>query len=453
MKLLLAAIGALIAALSIALLGVAAFAPPDDVVFRPSKSERHFEVHRTESGEPAYSLNFVEFDDEGAYADGPGQKEAAVAALRGHIASEVDREVNGTIVLVYVHGLNHNAHTLDDNVGCFAELLDATATMQRPRRVGVAGVYIGWPGRAYDSDALNSVVAYYGREAAADRIAERGDLLDLFTAISRARHQSKSRHTRLVIIGHSLGGRAAYLALRPIMQRNLDEALQGRMGERSVIPIADVTVFANPAFSADEHRTMHRLMSASATGPTVAPSFILMTSTGDEVLKRAFQISQKFSSFFRGDYLLDDAARWEAAGHHTPYLTHDLRIEDGRFDLPTADDDRRCPRFVASELEIVRGMARASSIEELYRISGVVHRDDAGNGKYRTTLRRIRGRSSGDAMVLRVDDQIVPSHNDIFTTPMVDFVARILNCSYGDAKCAEQLDRLEEIGLDGTVYR
>lgn len=436
----------LVIVLAAGVFAMAIFAPPDNSVFRPSGSGRASEQIRKVrvNGEDySYPLYFVEFDDEGFYAD-RGQKTAVLDAVRKSIADEAHNtdsgsRVNGTVILLYVHGLNHNAREKDDNVSCFGELLDATVMMQRPRRVNVVGVYVGWPGLIYDNSNLNAVVAYLGREAAADRIAERGDLLDLFTNISRARRQSNSKHTRFVIIGHSLGGRAAYMALRPIMQRSMDEGSPS-LDKR----IADVTVFANPAFSAVEHSSLNRIISGAAPDSNTIPRFIVLTSESDEVLRGAFQASQKLKSFFRGDYGLNDQLRWTAVGHHLEYLTHDLRLEQGNYSNP--EGKGACPRFSANELEIIKGKKRTLNEQELYNFATIKHYIN-GKMAYQTTLRRVSGRVGGEAMVIQVDEKIIPNHNDIFTTPIVDFIVRVLNCGYHEAYCRETLASLEEIDL------
>ena len=352
--------------LTTAVLALFVFAPPAVDLFRPAgpgSENKQIRGVSFQSVEYSYPLYFVEFDDEGFYAD-HGQKDAVLDAVEASITEEKEGSASGTIILLYVHGLNHSARDGDDNVSCFGELLDAVAMMQRPRNVNVVGVYIGWPGLVYDNSNLNAVIAYLGREAAADRIAERGDLLDLFTNIGRVRYESESPHTRFVIIGHSLGGRAAYLALRPLMQRSMDKGFSD-IRERT----ADVTVFANPAFSAVEHSSLRRIMAAVEPTAKSFPRFILLTSEADEVLLGAFQASQKFTSFFRGDYTLNDGLRWTAAGQYPEYLTHDLRLEDGEYANPEGDGP--CPRLSASELEIIKGRTRAQSEAELYDFSGV----------------------------------------------------------------------------------
>ena len=448
MKWVLIACGALTVLLLSLILAFGIFAPPEVALHRAIDVAAR-RVSDSVGAAP-YSLHFVELDDDGYYADGQTQKQAVLESIQEQIAAE-KRAALGTLILLYVHGLNHDASEGDENVACFDELLKAIARMQAPRRVQVAGVYVGWPGRVYDSANLNSVLAYFGREAAADRVSERGDLLDLFSSLSRERWRSASKHTRFIILGHSLGGRATYRALRPIMQRSMQErAAKAGLEDPTQRPIADVTVFANPAFSADEHRTMHRLMTSSDAGPSTVPRFILATSERDEVLLGPFQVAQQLLSFFRGDYTLDQTERWEAAGQYTPYLTHDLRLEGGDFANPPGRG--RCPTMSAEELGIFKGKGRLQDPAEPYQFATINHYSGDGAVAYSTKLRRIaRGSQGGESMVLRVDEKIIPNHNDIFTTPMIEFIVRILNCTYpgADKLCERQLESLDSPTVDG----
>ncbi|HMB72620.1 MAG TPA: hypothetical protein VKQ06_03540, partial [Gammaproteobacteria bacterium] len=253
---------------------------------------------------------------------------------------------------------------------------------------------------------------------------------------------------------HSLGGRATYMALRPIMQRFIDRpaTVEEPVTDEEVVPslrerIADVTVFANPAFSAVEHKSLQRMMSSIQPESDAIPRFIMLTSESDQVLRRAFQVSQKMKSFLRGDYGLSDPLQWTAAGHHLPYLTHRLSLEGGSYSNPEGDGD--CPGLSANELEIVKGGSRVQYEQELYNFAVIQHYEDDEEA-YRTTLRRVSGGAGGgEAMVIEVDEQIIPNHNDIFTTPSVDFIVRVLNCSYNEPACTDALANLDEIPEDG----
>ena len=105
-----------------------------------------------------------------------------------------------------------------------------------------------------------------------------------------------------------------------------------------------------------------------------------------------------------------------------------------------------CPRLSANELEIIKGKTRVRNEEELYNFAVIEHYTN-GKKAYQTTLRRVSGRASGEAMVVQVDEKIIPNHNDIFTTPIVDFIVRVLNCGYYEAYCRKTLASLDEIDL------
>src|SRR5262245_46953429 len=70
-----------------------------------------------------YSYGYVEFDGLGNYA-APAQVESLLKDLTASTARA------DTVILLFVHGWNHDARTGDTNVACFEELVKATAIMQ-----------------------------------------------------------------------------------------------------------------------------------------------------------------------------------------------------------------------------------------------------------------------------------------------------------------------------------
>jgi hypothetical protein len=100
----------------------------------------------------------------------------------------------------------------------------------------------------------------------------------------------------------------------------------------------------------------------------------------------------------------------------------------------------------ADELEIIKGKARAQSEAALYNFGVIEHFAEAKK-EYQTTLRRFSGRDAGESMVIQVDEKIIPNHNDIFTTPIVDFIVRVLNCGYAEQLCRSTLKNLDVIDL------
>ncbi|QDF97951.1 hypothetical protein CJ010_16135 [Azoarcus sp. DD4] len=278
-------------ALAVALLlvfSVAAYRPPAQTVHRPAAQMDYAVRHDAEAGDAAgtarssYSMAFVELDDDGLLAE-PAQVERLLADL-GQKLAQAD-----TTILLYVHGWNHNAALDDDNVLCFGELARAAALMQAGYRSrngaprAVYAIYVGWPGVVYRREAFNKAFTFFGRQAAADRIGERGDLLHLFSRIARLRdqHQSGGAGAKFVIVSHSLGARLTYKALRPVMQSSVSDG-----EDRRYALLADVAVLVNPALSADEHAVLAKLVGRAPVAGEArrAPRFVIATSERDEVL-------------------------------------------------------------------------------------------------------------------------------------------------------------------------
>ena len=368
-----------------------------------------------------YGLAFVEFDDEGSLAD-----RAQLALLLADLRARTARA--DTTILLYVHGWNHNAGIHDSNVACFNELLKATAIMQAgyksedqrtPR--AVYGIYVGWPGVVYDNDKLNTALTFFGRQSAADRIGDRGALLTLFSDIGEIRNLRNRTRTKFVIVAHSLGARMTYKALRPIMQR---AAYETRTDQSSFV--ADVAVMVNPALSADEHTERAALIAAQAAQGSAGdtPAFVIATSKDDEVLGGIFPWSQKVASFVRGDYTFANRRRAAPVGLYDEYVTHTLDLEGVYENSPGGNG---CPTLNHKELEIVKGKNRTVSAEELYDYRLIKHYDVANHETYRTVLTERDGRGNGSIMVVEVSGQIIPNHNDIFTSPFTDFLSRVIN--------------------------
>ena len=416
------------------------FKAPERLLHRPPEAQPDFVKTATHVSEGvsvpfSYSYAYVEFNDKGDFAD-ETQVDLVLADLRARVAQ------TDTVILVYVHGWNHDARENDTNVACFDELLKATAIMQAaytarggktPR--GVYGVFVGWPGLVYDD--VRQLATFFGRQSAADRVGERGDLLNLFSRISRIRHETVSRtakspQTKFVIVSHSLGARLTYRALRPVMQSAMSD-------NHSRSPfLADIAVMVNPALSADEHASLARMVEHQTQPGTdrAQPRFVIATSESDEVLQNHFVLSQRAAGWIRGEFKpAADPSVWPI-GLYDAYLTHTLKL--------TGEYSRRagraaCPTMNHEDLEIVRGKRRVKQEAELYDYRVVRHYDERGHETHRTTLEETGRNSPGPLMVVKVAQQIIPNHNDIFTSPFVDFVSRVINAGlYGPRNATDQ---------------
>lgn len=396
---------------------------PEQTLYRTEAKQNYSPIYssRDSTNSYSYSLSFVEMNDEGLFVE-----QAQVDRLLADLQSKISH--TDTTILLYVHGWNHNASTGDTNVACFEELLKATAIMQStylssdhvsPR--AVYGIYVGWPGVVYAKDWLNTTLSYFGRQSAADRVGERGALLELFSKIGELRDQSGPHETKFVVISHSLGARLTYKALRPVMQHSAYEP-----GNEKKPFVADLSIMVNPALSADEHTALAALIKKQAEQETVKaqPGFVIATSEKDEVLSGIFPFTQKLASFVRGDYMLADKRRTLPLGLFNDYVTHFLKLE-GRYDNSRGGSG--CPTLKYDKLEIVNGKKRVKSAAEFYDYNVIKHYDSGGNEIYRTVLTESSNRSRGAIMVVKVSGDIIPNHNDIFTSPFVDFISRIIN--------------------------
>ena len=91
----------------------------------PGSQAIQHRFYRTSDGQEGdYYLSFVEFDDQGWFADREQMK--ALFALLKDIEKK-NKETNGhTLIQVYAHGWKHNANACDNNVRCFSRLLERT---------------------------------------------------------------------------------------------------------------------------------------------------------------------------------------------------------------------------------------------------------------------------------------------------------------------------------------
>jgi hypothetical protein len=77
--------------------------------------------------------------------------------------------------------------------------------------------------------------------------------------------------------------------------------------------------------------------------------------------------------------------------------------------------------------EIVKGKKRAENEAELYEYRIIKHYDESAKETFRTVLTESENRSIGPTMIVKVSGDIIPNHNDIYTSPFVDFISRVVN--------------------------
>lgn len=336
---------------------------------------------------PLYELVFVEVDDQGVLWK---RRDAAYALDHVHAAVTANGSA-GAMMLTFVHGWKHNAAPEDSNVGLFRAILQSLAVMEAslatnegraPRKI--IGTYVGWRGYPITSTLGLWNLSIYDRKKTAEIIGSRG-LLEVLARLEGIRDEEVEQErralaqrvelkerfapTRLITIGHSLGGTVLYHALGEVFHERLASA-PGMLTEQPrpnvdvvVHGYGDLTVLINPAFEALQFNAVRdALLDIPQFGLAQRPFLAFLTSEADKATKVLFPLSRftrnlKDAYRQRGDpdLPLDERkADITAIGHYVPFRSHALSIVDGAFDGKAENASFRGWIAGAPSLQVVR---------------------------------------------------------------------------------------------------
>src|SRR5260370_4774121 len=202
---------------------------------------------------PGYTIAIVEFDDQGRFWD--RRQVAALEAEMTKEASQADEAAVSTIV--FVHGWRDDARVCDKALVAFREFVRRIATDdlgKLPGRHPLIGVFLAW--RGYSSYVWPlEYFSFVGRKYTSARIGY-GDVPELLAYLDSFRRElnaSRKEPSRLVVIGHSLGGTIVFEALANIYKARLAEAWPGRdvNGKSAVVSgFDDLVLLLNPTLEA-----------------------------------------------------------------------------------------------------------------------------------------------------------------------------------------------------------
>lgn len=333
-----------------------------------------------------YHLSFVEFDDQGWFAD-----RRQMDALFGLLDRLEEQNDGSTLIYVYAHGWKHNASSCDNNVICFSRLLERTDLVQRvqaemvdlenpPPPRNVVGVYIGWRGLPFNG-VLNNL-SFWSRKDAAERVG-RGGVFELLTrlkdyrdnrfkdyCVNQLNHGSQenllenfpdcakydaakdlvrtstpSREpTQLVITGHSFGGQVIYSALsHALMERaaKTSNNASGLQYERAE-SFGDFVMLVNPAFEGSIYEPLFQIATNRCYDPEQKPVMAIVTSEADDATGKAFPLGQTLGRLFQHAKSSEqkDSMR-KSIGHNDRYLTH--RLSSDGIKAKEVEDQSPCP--------------------------------------------------------------------------------------------------------------
>lgn len=409
------------------------------VPYRLSKGEAHvdcstdaeraknrcFERTPEISTKPAYTLHFVELDDQGWQY--PRRKDAGYTDAMGSAHEQIDRAIGDlsgwltagerVMLLVFVHGWKHGARHDDRDVQRFREILSDAALVveltREPRKV--VGIYVGWRG-AGRFTASNPLIylTFWTRKNTALHVSggasrelfarlrglrERSNVPKADATPERRRQALQHPPLRTIVIGHSFGGWVAFSALSPSILEVLAHAVDAAPGPSEddtawlsarVRGTADMVVLLNPAFEATRYQPLHRLAEHVALRRFESPLLVIITSTADWATGTFFRLGRHVNTLFQGPYVgsEQDEASVKTPGFVDAYRTHRLTGSS----TATACADWEPPKEEASASDVATDSRDSrESPEHLARMKRNVKREILRHGAWRAELARNAG--------------------------------------------------------------
>jgi hypothetical protein len=374
---------------------------------------------------PAPLLHFVEAGDRGE-ALNPEQARALFRAL-----DEARSAGMRAIVALFVHGWQHSAARGDSYVCSYARLIRAIGTMEsdaaghRRQARRVFGVYVGWPGKLYDDEVVNTVT-FWNRLRAADRLGANDALLrQVIDGVTQrlivdAGESRPDRRSALIVTGHSLGARAVFHAM--------GAGIAMPTGAASGASRPALVLLVNPAFSATLYRSIHQ--QERECRPIGVP-LLSFSSAVDGVTRQVYPAGQSLTYERAANPPPPFPEHVYTAANFRDFVTHRLTMKVLNGPAPSPTDAQT----------IVRGFKRVpEGSGELIRDNPVTvfHQPTRGYPRpsdewYRMELTPVdpspKPCLDRRAQVIEVDAGILPDHGTIFTPPFLEYVVRALNRS------------------------
>jgi pimeloyl-ACP methyl ester carboxylesterase len=427
---------------------LSACSPPDPEQSCGAHSVERFDDPANPAG--TYTLGFVEFDDQGELWSRE-QMETVVGA-----AAEASA-LQDQLLVVFVHGWKHSAAVGDGNIQTFRDVLKGLSELEsglaknvgRPRR-GVFGVYVGWRGASITFPVIQELT-FWDRKNTAHKVGY-GGVTELFSRLEQIKRTRDAieggrdlSNTRLVVIGHSFGGAVVYSALSQLLADRFVLTV-GPEGQSSDIEgFGDLVVMINPAFEAMRFATPSDMANERRTYfPTQLPVLAILTSSADQATGTAFPVGRWFSTFWEKHRVVQrpdpvtgatedidqEKANITSVGHFAPYWTHQLTAT-----APPVEHE-------------AGGMGTARELDRYATVSREWEQDKPGNAIDFEGSRLLRSENSvgrNPYLVIRVEGELIPNHNDITDPRIVSFIRQLIQLSVQDANLKVRAEVREQM--------
>jgi hypothetical protein len=265
---------------------------------------------------------FLEFNEKGDAFD-PNQEKAILSKL-----DALKSDNRPIYVAAYIHGWHHNANDtllneierpnsganaikFNSFVARYAEMTRRLYEIKGDKATPVVlGIYIGWRGEALNGPL--SLLTIGNRAAAADRIAQSSAASSPHRVLNTVAAKMRETHTdsRMLIFGHSLGGRLLSRLFLPDIARGHD------------FPLGKGVLLAaiEPAIGADCYDTFFAPYRKGIADQV--PGFISMTSADDSAVGKWYPLSRLVLPISPPACNNNSRARVRTIGNHMNYLTH-----------------------------------------------------------------------------------------------------------------------------------
>ncbi len=285
-----------------------------------------------------YYLGFVEFDDQGWFAD---RKQMEVLLRLLYEGANPDGDY---LIFVFAHGWRHNAEACDNNVVCFQRQLERLAILEDESNKlsgndlrTVVGLYVGWRGLAANVQPFE-ILSFWDRKNTAQRVGL-GGVNELLTRLNDFRRYKNEKRegdkTQLVIVGHSFGGTVIYSALyHNLLERAVwmerDKKGSGKLVYSTANSFGDLVVLVNPAFEGAIYEPLHHIATNRCYVERQRPAMLVITSKGDDATGVTFPLGRRLSNTFESTRSpAQERAVLNTVGHLARYKTHDLVLNPG----------------------------------------------------------------------------------------------------------------------------
>jgi pimeloyl-ACP methyl ester carboxylesterase len=381
----------------------------------------------------AYTLGFIEFDDQGELWS--RKQMWAVLNLANKRAAFED-----LLIMVFVHGWKHSAAPGDANIITFREALREQSRLESAlaRKAGVSprrvmGVYLGWRGGSITAP-LAKELTFWDRKNTAHKVGT-GDVAEVLGRLEEIKRVKDNQaggkdrgNTRLVVIGHSFGGAVVFTALSKILTDRFVRTVGPEGAVTDAEGFGDLVVLLNPAFEAQLASGLSDMANERRRYfASQLPVMAILTSTGDEATKTAFPIGRWFSTFWEktrdvkrhnpvsGDDLIIEQkqANRQAVGHFAPYRTHDLKPVAVSESQPAGVQEMR--QYVVSSQQWEND--KPGSVIDFVGSQLIRTSDSAGRNPY---------------LFVRVDQEMMHNHNHIDDPRLIAFVRQIIQLTSQD---------------------